>query len=71
MSSFRRLTEGRTAMVISHRFSTIRDVDRIIVLDRGRLVEVGTHAELMARRGYYYLLHRAASCDVVEGQVCA
>jgi ATP-binding cassette, subfamily B, bacterial len=71
MSSFRRLTEGRTAMIISHRFSTIRDVDRIMVLDRGRLVEVGTHAELMARRGHYYMLHRAASCDAVEGQVCA
>jgi ATP-binding cassette subfamily B protein len=71
MSSFRRLTEGRTALVISHRFSTIRDVDRIMVLDRGRLVEIGTHADLMARRGDYYMLHRAASCDAVEGQVCA
>jgi ATP-binding cassette subfamily B protein len=71
MSSFRRLTEGRTAMVISHRFSTIRDVGRIMVLDRGRLVEIGTHTELMARRGHYYLLQRAASCDAVEGQVCA
>jgi ATP-binding cassette, subfamily B, bacterial len=71
MSSFRRLTEGRTALIISHRLSTIRDVDRIIVLDGGRVVEAGTHAELLARRGHFHRLHHAAMFGTVNGQVCA
>lgn len=46
-----RLMEGRTTLVIAHRFSTIRRMDRILVFDRGRIVEQGSHAELMARKG--------------------
>lgn len=52
------LLEKRTAIVIAHRLSTIQDVDTIHVLHRGRLVESGGHAELLARRGAYWRLHR-------------
>jgi ATP-binding cassette subfamily B protein len=49
--------EGRTAFVIAHRLSTIRRADRILVIDAGRVVESGTHRELLARRGRYHALY--------------
>jgi subfamily B ATP-binding cassette protein MsbA len=52
------LMRGRTTIVIAHRLSTIERVDRIVVLDSGRVVEQGTHAELLARGGLYAKLHR-------------
>lgn len=51
-----RLFKNRTRIVIAHRLSTVRDADNIIVLRHGRVVESGTHAELVAKRGYYYEL---------------
>jgi ATP-binding cassette, subfamily B, bacterial len=50
---FAELTKGKTAVLISHRFSTVRMADRILVLDKGQLLEIGTHEELLAKNGRY------------------
>jgi len=52
------LLQGRTAFVIAHRLSTVVSADRIVVIQQGRIVEQGTHAELLAGGGYYYQLYR-------------
>ena len=51
-----RLVEGRTTFAIAHRLSTLRNADRLVVLEAGRIVEVGTHAELLERQGAFYNL---------------
>ena len=54
---FRELAAGRTVLLISHRFSTVRMADRILVLEDGEIVEAGSHAELVARGGRYATLY--------------
>ena len=52
-----KLTAGRTSILIAHRLQTIQEADRVLVLDDGQVVEVGTHEELLAARGLYFTLH--------------
>ena len=51
------LMQGRTSFIIAHRLSTIRRADRIVVIQDGRIAEIGTHAELLKLRGHYYRLY--------------
>ena len=50
------LFSGKTVVIVAHRLSTVRNADNIVVLDGGRIVESGTHSELIARKGAYYQL---------------
>src|SRR5690348_18504116 len=52
------LIEGRTSIVIAHRLSTIRKANKIIVLDKGEIKEIGSHDELIEKQGMYYQLHQ-------------
>ena len=52
------LMKNRTSLVVAHRLSTVRNAHRIIVLNRGRIIETGDHVELMKRKGFYYKLHQ-------------
>ncbi|MBS1190077.1 MAG: transporter ATP-binding protein [Rhodocyclaceae bacterium] len=58
------LVRGRTTIAIAHRLSTLRQADRLVAMDRGQVVEVGSHDELMAREGHYYRLYQAQARNV-------
>src|SRR5581483_10825930 len=61
-----RLRSGRTSFVIAHRLSTIRNADSIVVMDGGKIVEQGNHAELLAREGFYYRLYNSQFTEAWE-----
>jgi len=61
--SMRKMREGRTTIAIAHRLSTIRDAHLILVLDKGRVIERGTHEELIAKRGTYYDMYMLQSMN--------
>ena len=54
----KRLIKGRTTIIIAHRFSTVRDADKIVVLDKGKIAEVGNHKDLLKKKGKYCQLYR-------------
>jgi ATP-binding cassette subfamily B protein len=54
----KQLIKDRTTLIIAHRFSTVRDADKIVVLDKGRIVEMGNHNELVRKKGKYYELYK-------------
>ena len=60
------LMKNRTSLVVAHRLSTIRNAHRIIVLNRGRIIETGNHVELMQRKGFYYKLQQLQNARAVE-----
>ena len=56
-AAIHRVAQGRTLLVIAHRLATVRELDTIVVLDHGRIVEAGSHEQLLQRQGAYWRLH--------------
>jgi ATP-binding cassette subfamily B multidrug efflux pump len=67
-----RLRRGRTSLVIAHRLSTIRNADTIVVMDNGRIVEQGSHHDLLSRHGFYYELYNSQfTAEIGQGELTA
>jgi ATP-binding cassette subfamily B multidrug efflux pump len=67
--AMKELMKGRTSFVIAHRLSTIRDADTILVMDHGAIVETGTHAELLAAKGFYADLYESQFVEAYDEAV--
>lgn len=57
-TALERLVKGRTTIMIAHRLSTLRDADKLIVIENGKMPEFGTHSELIAKKGIYFNLYK-------------
>ena len=64
-----RLMEGKTSFIVAHRLSTIREADKIIVMDKGKIVEIGNHTELLQNKGLYYQLYQMRNENTVDGNL--
>lgn len=58
LNNLDKITAGRTTIIIAHRLSTVKDADFLVVMDKGKIMEIGTHSELMAKKGAYYNLYK-------------
>jgi ATP-binding cassette subfamily B protein len=67
--AMKKLMHGRTSFVIAHRLSTIRDADIILVMNHGKIVETGTHAELLDAKGFYYDLYNSQFVEAYDEAV--
>ena len=65
------VTKGRTTLMIAHRLSTVRNADLILVVKSGRIVEQGTHIELLAKKGYYHELYTRQYQDEATAKIFA
>ncbi len=63
LNALRTIRQGRTALIVSHRVSSVKDADHIVVLDEGRIVERGTHDALLAKGGYYADIYRRQTIE--------
>lgn len=64
-----RLMEGKTSFIVAHRLSTIREADKIIVMDKGKIVEIGNHTELLQNKGLYYQLYQMRNENTVDSNL--
>ena len=70
-SAMESVTKGRTSLMIAHRLSTVRNADLILVVKNGRIVERGTHIELLKKKGYYHELYTRQYQDEVTAKILA
>ena len=66
LNNLKRIMDGKTTVIISHRVSSVRHVDKIIVLDQGAIIEEGSHDELLSKKGYYADLHEKQLLEEAE-----
>ena len=64
MRNMKHITKGRTTFIIAHRLSTVKNCDLIVVMDKGKIMEMGSHSELMQQNGYYKFLNTQQNANV-------
>ena len=67
-SAFASLMKGRTSFIVAHRLSTIKEADTILVMNKGNIVEMGTHGELLSKKGFYYNLYNSQFSEVTANE---